>query len=48
MRWSVGPNLLVLMTTEGVRDVFPCFEGSHHGSFTPVSQVATAQRGRFV
>src|SRR3954471_13371310 len=36
LRWSIGPNLLVLMTTEGVRDVFPYFEGSTSGSFLPV------------
>jgi predicted alpha/beta superfamily hydrolase len=46
VRWSVGPNLLVLMTTEGVRDVFPYFEGSHHGSFTPVIERDSAILGR--
>jgi predicted alpha/beta superfamily hydrolase len=35
-RWAVGPDMLVLMTTEGVRDVFPYFEGAETGSFTDV------------
>ena len=37
VRWSVGPNLLVLMTTRGTRDVFPYFEGSAVGSFSASS-----------
>ena len=31
LTWSVGPNLLVLMTHEGTRDVYPYFEGSEKG-----------------
>jgi predicted alpha/beta superfamily hydrolase len=46
VRWSIGPNLLVLMTTEGVRDVFPYFEGSLRGSFTPVIERDSAILGR--
>lgn len=46
VRWSVGPNMLVLMTSEGVRDVFPYFEGSSHGSFTPVVEHDSGVLGR--
>jgi predicted alpha/beta superfamily hydrolase len=45
-RWAVGPNMLVLMTTEGARDVFPYFEGSPDGSFTPVLERDSAILGR--
>lgn len=45
-RWSVGPNMLVLMTTQGVRDVFPYFEGSEKGSFTEVIELDSAILGR--
>ena len=45
-RWSVGPNMLVLMTTEGVRDVFPYFEGSAKGSFTEVLERDSSILGR--
>src|SRR5262245_15266804 len=45
-RWSVGPNLLVLMTTQGVRDVFPYFEGSTKGSFSEVLERDSAILGR--
>lgn len=45
-RWAVGPNMLVLMTTEGVRDVFPYFEGPDSGSFTEVLERDSAILGR--
>jgi predicted alpha/beta superfamily hydrolase len=45
-RWAVGPNMLVLMTTRGVRDVFPYFEGSEKGSFTPVLERDSKILGR--
>jgi predicted alpha/beta superfamily hydrolase len=44
--WSVGPNMLVLMTTEGARDVYPYFEGSAAGSFTPVLERDSTVLGR--
>jgi predicted alpha/beta superfamily hydrolase len=46
VRWAVGPNMLVLMTTDGARDVFPYFEGSIAGSFTPVIERDSAILGR--
>jgi predicted alpha/beta superfamily hydrolase len=46
VRWSVGPNMLALMTTEGASDVFPYFEGSETGSFTPVIERDSAILGR--
>jgi predicted alpha/beta superfamily hydrolase len=45
-RWSVGPNLLAVMTTQGVRDVFPYFEGSETGSFSPILERDSAILGR--
>lgn len=45
-RWPVGANMLALMTSEGVREVFPCFEGSEHGSFSEVLERDSAILGR--
>jgi predicted alpha/beta superfamily hydrolase len=45
-RWSVGANLLVLMTTEEVADVFPHFEDPATGSFSPVLERDSAILGR--
>ena len=45
-RWSMGPNMLVLMTSEGVRDVFPCFDGSKSGTFSPVLERDSTILGR--
>jgi predicted alpha/beta superfamily hydrolase len=45
-RWAVGPNMLVLMTSEGVREVFPYFEGSASGSFSEVLERDSAILGR--
>jgi predicted alpha/beta superfamily hydrolase len=36
VRWAVGANMLVLMTADGTRDVYPHFEGSEKGSFSPL------------
>ena len=46
VRWSVGPNMLVLMTGESGRDVYPCFEGADTGSFSPVIERDSAILGR--
>jgi predicted alpha/beta superfamily hydrolase len=46
LRWAVGPNLLVLMTTAGAGEVFPYFDGSVAGSFTPVIERDSAILGR--
>jgi predicted alpha/beta superfamily hydrolase len=45
-RWAIGPDMLVLMTTEGARDVFPYFEGAETGSFTEVLERESAILGR--
>jgi predicted alpha/beta superfamily hydrolase len=44
--WSVGPNMLVLMTTRGTREVFPYFEGSAAGSFSEVLELDSTILGR--
>jgi predicted alpha/beta superfamily hydrolase len=44
--WAVGPNLLALMTIEGASDVFPYFEGSETGSFSPVLERDSGILGR--
>jgi predicted alpha/beta superfamily hydrolase len=46
VRWCVGPNLLVLMTHEGNREVYPFFEGSAAGSFLPLVECDSAILGR--
>ena len=46
VRWSVGPNLLVLMTHEGTRDVYPYFEGSETGTFSSVVERDSSILGR--
>jgi predicted alpha/beta superfamily hydrolase len=46
VRWSIGPNLLVLMTGEGESDVFPYFDGSETGSFSDVIERDSAILGR--
>jgi predicted alpha/beta superfamily hydrolase len=45
-RWAVGPNMLVLLTTEDVRGVYPYFEGSAKGSFTDVIERDSSILGR--
>jgi len=42
--WSVGSNLLALMTVEDTSEVFPYFEGSEKGSFTPVIERDSKKR----
>jgi predicted alpha/beta superfamily hydrolase len=46
VRWSVGPNMLVLMTHDGDRDVYPFFDGADTGSFLPPIEVDSAILGR--
>jgi predicted alpha/beta superfamily hydrolase len=46
VRWAVGPNMLVLMTAQGTREVFPYFEGSVEGSFSPVLERDSTILGR--
>jgi predicted alpha/beta superfamily hydrolase len=46
LRWSIGPNLLVLMTSEGAGDVYPYFEGPETGRFSPVAERDSAILGR--
>jgi hypothetical protein len=46
VRWAVGPNLLLLLTTQGTRDVFPHFEGSAAGSFSEVLELDSTILGR--
>ena len=45
-RWAVGPNGLVLMTAQGVRDVYPHFSTPEQGSFSPVMELDSAILGR--
>jgi predicted alpha/beta superfamily hydrolase len=45
-RWSVGSNLLLLMTAGAVADVFPYFDGPATGSLTPVIERDSAILGR--
>ena len=46
LRWAIGPNMLVLMTTRGTRDVFPYFEGSAAGSLSKVVELDSTILGR--
>jgi predicted alpha/beta superfamily hydrolase len=46
LRWGVGRNLLVLMTTEGVRDSYPYFEGPDTGSLSEVLERDSPILGR--
>ena len=46
VRWAVGPDMLAVMTTQGVRDVFPYFEGSATGSFSSVMERDSSILGR--
>src|SRR5262245_14907403 len=46
VRWSVGPNMLVLMTTAGTREVFPYFDGPASGSFSPIVERDSTILGR--
>jgi predicted alpha/beta superfamily hydrolase len=44
--WSVGSNMLALMTLEGVSDVYPHFSGTEQGSFAPLAELDSAILGR--
>jgi predicted alpha/beta superfamily hydrolase len=44
--WSVGPNILVLMTTTGTREVYPSFEADVTGSLTDVLAIDASSLGR--
>ena len=46
VRWSVGPNMLVLMTGETSRDVYPYFEGATGGAFSSLIERDAAILGR--
>ncbi len=46
VRWSVGPDMLLLMTSDSVPDVFPYFEGKAAGSFTPQVEIESRILGR--
>ena len=46
VRWSVGPNMLLLMTSEAVPDVYPYFEGEETGSFTTTIEIDSEILGR--
>jgi predicted alpha/beta superfamily hydrolase len=45
-RWAVGPDMLVLMTAERARQVYPYFEGSEKGTFSPVIERPSSLLGR--
>jgi predicted alpha/beta superfamily hydrolase len=45
-RWSIGPNMLLLMTGEGEGEVFPYFDGPETGSFSDVIERDSAILGR--
>lgn len=45
-QWSVGPNLLVLMTNRGISDVYPFFNSPDSGSFSPVIEIDSKILGR--
>src|SRR5436190_20631626 len=46
IRWTVGPNMLLLMTPDESADVYPYFEGSDRGSFSPPIAFDSAILGR--
>jgi predicted alpha/beta superfamily hydrolase len=46
VRWSVGPDMLLLMTSDSVPDVYPYFEGEYAGSFTPQVEIESKILGR--
>ena len=46
IRWAAGANALVLMTAQGVRDVYPCFSGSEGGTFSPLIELDSTILGR--
>lgn len=46
VRWAVGANMLVLMTAQGERDVYPYFAGPGTGSFSPLIEIDSRILGR--
>jgi predicted alpha/beta superfamily hydrolase len=46
VHWSVGANQLAVMTTEGISDVFPFFEGSGKGTFSSILERDSSVLGR--
>ena len=46
LRWAVGRDMLVLMTSQGTREVYPYFAGSDKGSLTPVLERDSPILGR--
>jgi predicted alpha/beta superfamily hydrolase len=45
-QWCPGPNLLALMTHQGVNDVYPFFDSPESGSFTDVLEFDSEILGR--
>jgi predicted alpha/beta superfamily hydrolase len=45
-RWAIGPNVLLLMTTEDPAESFPYFEGSEKGTFSNLLELDSAILGR--
>jgi predicted alpha/beta superfamily hydrolase len=46
VQWSVGSNMLVVMTFQRTRDVYPFFNSPEEGSFTDVLEFDSAILGR--
>lgn len=46
MEWSVGPNILVLLTTDDPRRVYPFFRPRTEGTFSPVLEIDSPILGR--
>jgi predicted alpha/beta superfamily hydrolase len=46
VRWSAGPDMLLLMTSDSIPDVYPYFEGEAAGSFTPLVEIDSKILGR--
>jgi len=46
VRWAVGADALVLMTSPGTRDVYPYFSGSEKGMFSTLIQLDSTILGR--
>jgi predicted alpha/beta superfamily hydrolase len=45
-RWSVGPNMLLLMAEDDVRVVYPYFMSPEHGEFSPLIEFPSRILGR--
>lgn len=46
LRWAIGRDSLLLMTTQGTREAFPWFSGSEQGTFSPLVDLDSAILGR--